>query len=182
MTETTLALCQKPALGIAMWLASLCVTNQALHDAYIDLGQRNNTLHQEIKAPMKNERYMLSIYLQNKAKNSLTTNAQKNWSEIICPSKSSDGITGTAVSDGKKGSMFSLTHEIKTLQGQLVTKEKLSPDCPRPESEDGHILNLGAVDIKKGKYIVSITNEQPISVPNSQQPLVLLHGTSAGFP
>lgn len=182
MTETTLALCQKPVLGIAMWLASLCATNQALNDAYIDLNRGNNTLHQEIIAPMKNERYMLSIYLQNKVKNSLTADAQKNWSEIICPSKSSDGIAGAAVSDDEKGSMFSLTLEIKTLRGQLVTKTKFSPDCPRPESEDGHILNLGAVDIRMGKYVVSITNEQPISVPNSQQPLVLLRGTSAGFP
>lgn len=181
MTETTLAICQKPVLGIAMWLVSLCATNQALHDAYLDLGQKKATLHQEIKAPM-NERYTLSILLENKAKDSLIADAQKNWTEIICPSKSSNGIAGTTVSEGEKKSIFSLTIEINTLQGQLVSNTKFSPDCPRPKSEDGRILNLGPVDIKKGKYIVSITSEQPIFLPNSQKPLVLLYGTSAGFP
>lgn len=179
MTETTFALCQKPVIGIAMWLASLCATNQALHDAYLDLGQRNATLRQEFKAPM-NEKYTLSIYLENKANDSLTTDAQKNWTEIICPSRSTNGVASTGMGDGEVRSALSLTLELDTLQGQLVSKTKFAADCPRPKGEDGRILNLGVIDIQKGKYIVSITSEQPISVPNSQKPLLLLHGRRAG--
>lgn len=164
-----------------MWLASLCTANQALHNAYLDLGQRNAMLRLEFKAPM-NERYTLSIYLENKANDSLTADVQRNWTEIICPSKSAGGIAGAGISDGEVRSALSLTLELNTLQGRLVSKTKFSPDCPRPKNEDGRILNLGSIDIKKGKYIVSITSEQPISIPNSQNPLVLLHGTSAGFP
>lgn len=164
-----------------MWLASLCATNQALHDAYLNLGQKNATLNQEIKVPM-NETFRFRIYLQNRAKDSSTADVQKDWKDILCPTGASDGIAKVTADGEMENAVFSMTLELKTLQGQQISKTTYSPTCPRPSSEEGRILSLGTVDIKKGKYIVSITSEKPISIPNSQNPLVLLSGTSAGFP
>lgn len=164
-----------------MWLTSLCATNQALHDANLDLGQAGVTLNQEIKVPM-NETYRLRLILETKAKNPASADVQKVWNEILCPKGASDGADKATTDDEKKSPTFSLTLEIKTLQGQQVSKTRYVPSCPRPASEDGRTLNLGVVDIKKGRYVTSITNEQPISIPNSQRLLILLSGTNAGFP
>jgi len=180
MTETSLALCQKPVLGLAMWLASLCATNQALHDAYLNLGLKNASLQQEFKAPMA-ERYWLRIYLENRPKDLATTEEQKDWSKIICQQPSNEEMVGETTTQEEQG-VLSLALEIKTLQGQLVSTQKLTPVCPRPKGEDGHVLNLGTIDLKKGHYVISVINVNPISIPNSQKPLVLLSGTNAGFP
>lgn len=60
MNETTLALCKKPVIGLAMWLSSMCATNQALKDTFADLTKVGVVLDQKIDIPM-DERYSLML-------------------------------------------------------------------------------------------------------------------------
>lgn len=179
MNAVTFALCQKPGLGIALWLASLCVTNQALHDAYIDLGQEGSSVQQNVNIPM-DESYTLSIWLKNEPqkKDAPISEKQRNWNEIICATESGDVPTA---SNGRKFTL-SLKTTLTTAQGAQVSEKLFSPECPRPSNEDGRVIHLDFMDIKKGNYSLSITNGKPIPVPNSQRAMLLLHGRNAGFP
>ncbi len=162
MNETTLALCKKPAIGLVMWLTSLCVTNQGLHDAYLDLNIEGATLTQEFQAPM-DEVYVLSAYLKSMNNDS----NEKSWNDLLC----------------KDENTISIEIEIKTKKLESVYNENLTRNCDANAVETWDIARIGKFNLKKGDYIFTATNIKKIPIRETQKVQLILIGTkSAGFP
>ena len=113
MNEISFALCQKPVVGVLMWLSSMCVTNQALHDAYIDLGAPNVILSENIKIPV-DEKYSLLLWLKSTGlSGDSVTDAPKTWATIVC-GDGDHGIDGQGQNGKESGANMSLTVDLYT--------------------------------------------------------------------
>jgi len=163
MNETILALCKKPAIGIAMWLTSMCATNQALKDAYLDMNMEGATITQKYTAPM-DEVYTLSAHLAS------TNNEpnKKSWNDLLCKDKYT----------------ISISIEIKTGNKPEIYREIFLPDCKAiSPSGDFNSIKLGNINLTKGAHTITVSNMRTIPTQDNQKfQLVLSGNKSAGFP
>lgn len=181
MNKISFALCQKPVIGVLMWLSSMCAANQAIRDGYIDLGAANVLLNQEINIPM-DEKYSLLLWLKPTGPHDAATPLPKNWGAILCGTVTNSEKAGQATKSNELASYISLTVEIFALNGQLISRNIFSPTCPRPKYEDAYVLILGHIDMKRGEYDIKITNNHPIDYPGTGKVQVIFRGRSVGYP
>jgi hypothetical protein len=181
MNKIGFILCKKPVVGVLMWLSSMCATNQAIRDGYIDLGTANVLMSQKVKTPM-DEKYSLLMSLKPTEPNDVTTPLPNNWGAILCGAVTRSDKAGQATNNNELASYISLTVEIFALNGQLISRNIFSPTCPRPKYEDAYVLILGYIEMTRGKYYIKITNNHPISYPGTRKVQVIFRGRSAGYP
>lgn len=179
MTETTLALCQKPVLGVMMWLASMCVTNQALTETYVDLSSPGVILNQKIDVPM-DERYSLFLSFRPQGPSDLTTTTTP-FGSCICSLGSKEHVAPIAAGENRVEPSVFLELTLTTLDGKLVAKELLSPQCSQGATHS-NTIGFGHVEMKRGKYILSIANRHPVLPNGTGRVQAVFHGQGAGFP
>jgi hypothetical protein len=176
MNPITMTLCKTPVIGIAMWLSFMCVTNQALKDASIDVGVAGSSIQQEIRIPM-DESYFL-IFTQHR-------DIQHRLSSYVCEKASQDEIEKSPNEEFGATSKMSVSVSIDlfTTDDKLVGHYNLTPDCPPSKNEDAGMLGLGEIKMKRGKYKIKIVNVNPVSLGgDSNQVQVILRGVRVGFP
>lgn len=156
MNETTLALCKKPAIGLAMWLSSMCATNQALKDTFVDLTKEGVVVEQRIDVPM-DERYSAMLLFSPSEKYD-PANPRRFFFSHFCAYSREQLEAWRTPSQG-----LSLDFEIKTPNGQPVSHGTFKPMCDRdPGNPRG--LYLGSVDLKRGTYTFLITNKHSVTL------------------
>lgn len=163
MNTLTASLCKKPVIGVTMWLMALCATNQALNEKYVDLGTTGVLLAETTRAPM-DEQYRLVFWLW--PGDGSQANLRQDWRSLLCASSMP----------------LNISLDIKDGRGVTETHQTFEPSCIRPSLEDQHLLLLGVVPIKKGKFTVEITNNSALSVLKGRRVQVLLMGEGAGYP
>lgn len=179
MTETTLALCQKPVLGVMMWLASMCVTNQALTEAYVDLSSPGVILNQKIDVPM-DERYSLFLSFRPQVPSDSTATTTR-FGPYICDVASKEHVAPATVGENRVEPSAFLELAITTPDGKLVANELLSPQCSQGATHS-NTIGFGHVEMKRGKYILSIANRHPVAPIGTGRVQAIFHGQGAGFP
>jgi hypothetical protein len=179
MTETTLALCQKPVLGVMMWLASMCVANQALKEAYVDLSSSGVILNQKIDVPM-DERYSLFLSFRPLGPSDSTAMTTP-FGSYICNPGSKENIAPVMAGENRVEPSVFLELTIATPDGKLFAKELLSPQCS-PDATHSNTIGFGYVEMKRGKYILTIANRHPVAPNGGGRVQATLHGQGAGFP
>jgi hypothetical protein len=166
MNTITFSMCQKPVIGMIMWLTSMCATNQALHDTYLNINKPNDATIQNITIPM-DEVYTFRILLSIA---DIKEKIQGHRVDPIC----------SIASDNTKSSL-TLAVDLLTENEENVGHFELSPTCPHPKWQDDSSIVVGSIPIKKGKYKIQITNRNSIVLKEGHVQ-VLLMGQSTGFP
>jgi|GEM_PF-6625007 len=170
MNELTLALCKKQGIGVAAWLLSLCVTNQAFKDVKLDAGAAQTTINREIKIPM-DERYFLLLVDDKTGAQSVST--------LVCQRVSNDKKENVpGMSDIETPNITATVDILSYDDGKLIGHYDLSPDCPVAAHNNG-IIGFGGIDIKRGRYRVEVkfVNANPLTEGNSASVEVLLRGS-----
>lgn len=120
-------------------------------------------LAETTRAPM-DEQYRLVFWLR--PGDGSQAKLGQDWHSLLCAS-----ATPLSVSlDSKDGN------------GATEVHQTFEPSCIRPNFEDQHLLLLGVVQIKKGKFSVEITNNSALGVLKGRRVQVLLMGEGAGYP
>ncbi|MDO9236324.1 MAG: hypothetical protein Q7U28_09870 [Aquabacterium sp.] len=165
MNTLTAALCKKPVIGVAMWLMTLCATNQALHEKYVDLGSSGALLSETFEAPM-DEQYSLIFWLRQESADS----AAPNWSNTLCS-------TSAQVAPA-----LSISARVTSIAKGVTTLYSLPIACPRPTHEDGWTLVVGSFKLEAGRYRVELVNGSALLPLKGKRVQVLLRGEGVGFP
>lgn len=173
MNEIALALCKKPVVGVAMWLSSMCVANQALKDAFVDLAKEGTVLEQTIEAPM-DERYSLMLVFTPSEKYD-PTSPRRSFISHFCAYSREQREAWRVPSQ-----TLALDLEIKTPNGQPASRSVFKPMCER--GGNPRDLFLGNIDLKRGTYRLVISNQYPVTLESEGKVKVLLVGTGAGYP
>jgi hypothetical protein len=174
MNATALALCKKPIVGVAMWLSSMCVTNQALQNTYINLSKNAVVLDQAIDIPM-DETYSLMLLFRSVEKND-SSNPGRTFYSYFC------AYSSEKVESWKSPSQkLALSVEIVTLDGKPYRHKIFQPRCNRNPG-DPNDIELGAVEMKRGKYRMLISNLTPVLIDREGKVQIILKGSGAGFP
>ncbi|QLI81216.1 hypothetical protein HZU75_06540 [Chitinibacter fontanus] len=166
MNEVAYALCKKQVIGVAMWLSSMCIANQALHDAYVDFSIEGDLYHEEINIPM-DEKY--SLFVMFKPENKEQPNSLYKF---ICSNEMAIGSTKPVID-------FEL--KILDLHGKIVSINKFSPDCSQNVAGK-NVIRFGVLELKKGKYKAQVTNKNAFAYPENGKFQILMRGVGAGFP
>ena len=170
MNTLSAALCTKPVIGVAMWLMTLCASNQALKDRFIDLGQSGVLLSEAIDATM-DEPHRLLLVLRP-ADNAPASQSQE-LTNLLCAAGGSDVGVVTPVH---------LTFRLIDAAGRTEASQTYQPTCQELMSHNPNTLLLGTLDIKKGPHRAELVNNMAISNLAGKRLQVLLVGTGAGFP
>ncbi|MDT4288610.1 hypothetical protein RO575_03485 [Methylomonas sp. MO1] len=174
MNETTLVLCKKPIIGLAMWLMSMCVTNQALKDAFIDISKKGAVLDQNIDVPM-DERYSLMLLFRSTEKYDLS-NPHRSFFSYFC------AYPQEQVEPWRRTSQkLALTVDIATIDGQSISHTVFEPLCESNPGNENNVA-LGYIQMKAGKYKMQITNNFRASVTGDGKVQIILRGAGAGYP
>lgn len=179
MTETAFALCQKPVIGVVMWLASMCVTNQALTDVYVDLSSSGLIVGQKIDIPM-DERYSLFLVFRPDGQPSSAT-APTSFGADVCKLGLKERIGSLPTADGSIEPGLSLELIVSTPDGRPAARQRLVPQCS-PGVARSNTIGFGGIEMKRGKYVLSIINQYPVALNRSGKVQVIFHGQGAGFP
>lgn len=174
MNEATLALCKKPVIGIAMWLSSMCVTNQALKDTFIDISKDSVVLEQAIDIPM-DERYLLMLSFRSGEKYD-PDNPSRSFRSYFCP-PSSEKVEAWKSPSRR----LVLAIEVVGSDGRTTYRKQVEPACDLPSGNPNYI-NLGYIDMKRGKYRLTINNLYPVSIEREGRVQAILRGSGAGYP
>lgn len=161
-------------MGVTMWLLSLCVTNQALKDAYVDLSQNKVVLDQTINIPM-DERYSLMLLFRPVEQHDPSV-FYRSFFSYFC------GDPSQRVEPWKNPSkklVFAV--EIMTPDGRLVNHKLFEPMCDR-DIRNPNNVDLGYVEMNHGKYRIVINNQYPVSIERAGKVQVILRGRGAGYP
>lgn len=164
MNTLTAALCKTPVLGTAMWLLSLCVANQALPDAYVDLGLPGVLLAPDIHVPM-DESYTLRLLLPAAA----SGHAAANWADVLCGDRD----------DAEAG--LRLTLRLSDDKG-VASTQVFPVSCASLRQARQGALTMGTLTLTKGRYRLELLNDTPLEQLRGQRVQVLLTGAGAGFP
>lgn len=176
MTETTFTLCGKPGLGIMMWLLSVCASNQAFKDVYIELSSPGVILNQKIDIPM-DEKYSL-VFTFRPVVQQGSAQKSKPFNTYLCdriPTRQTD-----QTAENRIDQPLSLDIEFTTDDGKFVRREQLIPICSRGENLTS--LRFEQIAMKRGKYNVAIINRNPILPSFDGKTKAIFHGQGAGFP
>lgn len=171
MTETTLTLCKQPVLGLMMWLASMCVTNQGLDEAYVDLSSPGVVLHRQIDIPM-DERYSLFLAFRPASGKEAGTQPVPFGSHVC---------NSLRVEEGQFKPSLALEVEIATTEGKPVRKERLAPRCSDGDTRS-NTLEFGQFEMKRGKYNFTLNNLHPVAPGGNGKVQAIFRGQGAGFP
>jgi hypothetical protein len=174
MNETTLALCKKPVIGLVMWLSSLCATNQALKDTFIDLTKEGVLVDQRIDVPM-DEGYSAMLLFTSSEKYDPANPRRFFFSHFCAYSREQREAWK------KPSQSLALNFEIKTPNGQPVTHGTFKPMCDQ-EPGNPRDLYLGNVDLKRGTYTLLITNQHSVVLESDGKIEIILKGVGAGYP
>lgn len=179
MNSVTAALCKKPAIGLAMWLASLCATNQLLQDTFVDLQSPDIILFKDIDVKM-DDSYRILMLLRSDVEPPHQQAKRASWSEVICPP--SPEYTQSSSVDSPHPSNISLKVEVLSAKGVVLTEQEFSPVCPRSKNENFDSLHLGSISLKQGKYRLRLNNQKPLPNGVAHRAQMLLMGQGVGFP
>jgi hypothetical protein len=170
MNTITAALCKNPVIGMAMWLMTLCATNQALKEAFIDLGSTGTLITESFQAPM-DEEYGLQLLLRTDQSGQSAQDL--NWQKLLCKPSNNES-TETMPLD--------VSIRISDASGKSYLTQNFRPACQRPNFEEGRTLSLGKVLIKQGSYRAELINNAALNVLAGKRIQVLLVGEGAGYP
>jgi hypothetical protein len=179
MNSVTAALCKKPAIGLAMWLASLCATNQLLENTFVNLQSTDIILFQDIDVRMDDD-YRMLMLLRPSSEPQLQPPGRASWSDVICPI-SLENPSPSAVDSSRPSTIF-LKIEVLSTKGIVLTEQEFSPMCPRSKNENFDSLYLGSIGLKQGKYKLRLHNLKPLASGVAHRVQVLLMGQGVGFP
>lgn len=165
MNALTTALCKKPVIGVAMWLMTLCTTNQALHEQYLDLSRPGTVLTQAFDAPM-DETYQLQLVLRPHAESA--GGASPDWHSLLC----ANGAT----------TALSLTLRVSHASGAPAHVQAVEAPCDATSRPSRQTLVLGTLRIQEGRHHIELINPSPLPALAGTRIQVLLTGAGAGFP
>ena len=150
-----------------MWLASLCVSNQALHDKYVDLNSTGVVLSETITAAM-NEGYRMVLILPQ-------TGQRRTWRQFSCPP--ANGVaSGSALSANTPSIKVRLSSDLHGSESH----EFFGPECRDPNILETNVLTIGHINISKGTHRLIIENEAAWEIPGGSAVKVLLIGSGSG--
>lgn len=185
MNALTAALCKKQAIGFAMYLASMCAHNQALTaNNEIDLSNNGTVLTQKIYAPM-DECYHLSVVFRFDTLADMKTEgslAGVSYDQHPACKDRSQYIALTEAERAKLGAEIKLKVEAKASKGNHNAKMEFISWCPNGGGDKAiWRANQGkeGLCLKKGHYILTITNLQPFLVPKSNNIFLYLTGNGS---
>lgn len=183
MTETTAALCAKPLIGVLMWIGSLCASNQLLGDATVSLSLPGEVLAREVLVPM-NERYRLTAsfrYADRAAYDAPSAaGGVAHASHPACKSAQQYDALGE-VERAALGAQIALRVTIAEPSGKVVSRTTFASRCVQSWGHLTKSREFGWIDLKKGRYVVSVENL--VGVPASGETVTLsLTGAGAGYP
>ena len=154
-----------------MWLMTLCASNQALKDLFVDLGQSGVVLSEAIDAPM-DEPHRLLLVLRP-ADNAPAAPQGQELTNLLCAAGGSDAGVVTPVH---------LTFRLIDAGGKPEVSQTYQPTCQGLVSHNPDTLLLGTLDITKGPHRAELVNNTAISNLAGKRVQVLLVGKGAGFP
>lgn len=174
MNELTFYLCKKPVIGVAMWLSSLCVTNQLLKNTFVDLSKEGTIIDQTIESPMDEQYHLMLSFAP--FDNYDSENPRRSFFSHFCarPEEAREAWKSP-------NQRLTLDLEITTPSGQPLIHEAFNPMCERNPGNPRDLV-LGGIDLKRGTYRLTITNRTTISLESEGKTQILLRGTGAGYP
>jgi hypothetical protein len=174
MNEAILALCKKPAIGIAMWLSSMCATNQALKDTFVDLAKEGIVVDQKIEVPM-DERYSLMLMFSPSEKYD-PANPHRSFFSHFCtyPREQREAWR-------TPNQRLALDLEVKASNGQSVSHTVFNGMCERDPGNPRDLF-LGNIELKRGTFRLLIANKYPVTLESTGKIQIILRGTGAGYP
>ena len=182
MNALTAALCKKPAIGFAMYLASMCGHNQALTtNNEIDLSKNGIVLTQEIYAPM-DECYHMAVEFVFETSADMKAEGPSGSSGYRNHPACEDHIQYINLPEterAKLGAEIMLQVESRESKGSHVSAMEFISRCPIGFGDKSKTRSNQAkqgICLKKGHHVLTIKNLQPILVPKSNKVLVFLIG------
>lgn len=158
MNELVYALCQKPVLGMMMFLATACVFPPLFEDEALPLQQSDAVLVKEFEAPVSKP-YFLDIGFEFRSGASMVAdgvvgsrydeNCSRDYAEIPQPQRA--GL-------GNPIPIHVLIREKRT--GKVFVEKVFNSFCLSSSTADGFkkFRTAGRLDLGKGKYIAEIHN------------------------
>lgn len=165
MNALTASLCKQPIIGVGMWLMTLCVTNQALHERYLDLSLSGTVLNQAFDAPM-DETYSLSLVLRPEA--GAQASGASDWRSLLCVAGSNQPLRLRLLISGAAGTAPQ-AHDFEAT-------------CASARQPKRQTLRLGTVHLQAGRQHIELFNSHPLGAPAGTRIQALLTGEGAGFP
>ena len=162
-----------------MWLSSMCVTNQALQNTFLELSKEGVVLSQEIDIPM-DERYTLMLLFRPTDQGN-PNSARTSFAQHVCSKAVANSDVSLPVTENGIGNKLSFEVEITTKDGKQLSRNQFTPDCSR-SAGNPNTLNFGALEMKQGKYNIRVTNQVPFVLEQKGKFQVLLRGVGAGYP
>lgn len=159
-----------------MWLASACASNQVLNDVFVELSNPGVILNQKI-AVLMDEKYSLVFAFQPTVQQ-ISAQKSEPFNTYYCDRVPTQQTMKTT--ENPIGQTLSLEIELTTDDGKFVKREQLIPKC----SLDENLLSLRfeQINMKRGKYTITIINKNPIP-PNADGKIKsIFHDQGAGFP
>jgi len=186
MTETTYYLCQKPIIGVLMWLSCLCVSNQALKDGNeLDLSKEGLVLQKTISIPM-NERYDFSVQFEFADAEAYSNDLIGGSVALSSAAACTDTDIYNRLSQGEKdrhGANIDIRIDIETKSGQLYATTKYQSRCVSGWGDKSKSRGSTAhVALAKGTYVLKVVNNSAIPLQKETKIHGLLTGAGAGFP
>ncbi len=157
MNATTAALCAKPGLGLALYFLTLCASNQALHDVFIDLSGAGAIATKQVNVPM-DEVYNLILWR-------VPARANGHYDR------------GLDFACSRPDAPLSLTLKVSSNDETESKSQNFDATCPPRHGEDPSLLHLGQFRLKKGQFKLVIQNNRPLALPSDGRVEVLLVGT-----
>lgn len=183
MTEITFTLCGKPILGTVMWLASLCANNQLLDQTAVDLTKQGDVMRKEVVVPM-DDRYRLTASFHFPDRPAYEApGAAGDVAQASHPA-CKDGQEYEALAEVQKralGAQIVVRVSVADGSGNRVVQQTYSSRCVQGWGHLSKTRGLGWLDLKKGRYVVTVENLQPLALRGETVTLALT-GAGAGYP
>lgn len=152
MNELTYSLCQKPVLGLVMYLSSLCVFPPPLENVPLPLDRPGGIAEGEFEAPATTA-YSIELVFKYSEKEFAATNGVVGSGQAATCKDKYSSLESIRIPDGFSGIATPLEISIRTPNGTSVEHFFVSGACGAAWWAKGEIGRiLATVDLPRGNY------------------------------
>lgn len=184
MTETTFALCKTIFPGVAMWLAGVCASNQALDAPVVNLASPGVILQQVISIPM-DEQYSFGVQFRFPTKAAYESTTIAGQPNATNPQTCTDAERYAQLTPEEKkavGAALELELVVSSLSGSVITSGRYSSRCLQSWGSLTKSRHFGSIALNKGNYRIQVINHAPVRTEDGVVSTLFLVGAGAGYP
>jgi hypothetical protein len=162
MNPTLYALCQKPAIGAALWISGLCAFPPLLNSTAVILDKPGTILSTEFEVPVSKNYFMYLNHTFKSNEERLKDTLVGARYDVPCYGKDAKAVEDfPAEKQVDLGRPVQLHITIRKLPEKSVVIDKLFASiCPA--GHDGNTRKsqiIGLVELQQGAYLVEVKNE-----------------------